>query len=744
MVSESPFVGREDELRKACELIDGETSGTFNLLFGPGGHGKTRFLKELKTEYQNDEDVFVLDFTFHAGLTTIQNFASEFQSQWSEKVDTSRTQKIKNKAYSVLQSRGFEIGVKLTSNAGGMIFPPASLLSLGADALPEADTKESAAPIYAEILREFLRQFNQFNPDAKLILFFDQYDEIPLEQKDTFNRFFRSIAETVPDSVNFFIGARSRKLATGYNSPIETIELNSLGKAEVEEFLNKRGLNTSESQIDRVIELTQGTPYLLDRFSDLANERGVQRAIEAVPQTEVREYLDTAFLNRMQTEEEDFIYSICALAEFREDIVAELTEYRLSESRRMLESLYQQGALEKVGTHEAMNVYRPHSFLHEQARRLVKDEELNQQHRYCAKIYLNELDADPIDANIDVLIEFIIGNEVENEAPLNLIADAFAQSMAAGQMFSHHLNEISSKKSKEEEIVRLLNDPAIDEDSVLPHLSNLFAGDDVNIARVRASIFEYEEPEALESFRARSELQPEEQLVADYLRTKRVQFRFHENSSNTQLDTLKDISQRVKALTKNPDVDIVAGVLFIYVSMFRQTVLKHQGKEAEAEQVVSEIDTFFAETYSLDTSDVEYIVGIFRNLVQAIEQDISEEESNDLLLDLSEGSVEKGIYGGIQRGFREGFLQLMSALSEARTDGVLSRNQSLIKNAIIELSIYFNQNGNHSLAAAVRDIATVVSQIVAPAGSENIEQHEWAFVESRAFEQFKRVVTIVR
>ncbi|WP_327053512.1 ATP-binding protein [Halomicrococcus gelatinilyticus] len=737
-------VDREDQLQKIFDcVLSAEEKGHFLSLVGPGGHGKSSILEEIRTEFENDDDVYILNFQFHSGLTNIEHFSSEFEEKWREEVPQSVTRRMTERAVKILQSQKLKNAIDYISTGGGIISPNLSLLSLSKKALPEKKDK-NLAPAYSDLLTEFLDQFHQLNPDTRLLLLFDEYHKIPGEKKAEFDRLFHSIASEMPKGIVGIVASRTRDLCEGYDSPIAEIRLGEFSEREVEMYLQEAGFSPTEEQIKTVHETTSGNPYYLKRFTQTAYEHGLADAIDRLPEREIRRYLDDAFLNQLEESQEQFLRDISVLDEFREDIITHLTGETRAHIRRQLRSLHRKSVLEGIGTHESVSVYQPHDLLHQHLKNSLSQEKLNQQHRTVASFYLNKLDQDVLNDSVQNFIWALMFEESPESGPIESFAEATAECFAAGSMLHFHLEEISSDDTIEEEIYQLLQDPDIDENRVLNNLRVFYAdNDEVDLESIDIGGGDSDKSEIdVIDLEAST---PEKQLIVEFVRCVRI-IEGDGDDIEKYIQTLKESKERVRKINNNEELNIVSGLVYLFILFTLEACYVTTEQKDMVKKTTKCREKFIKDHFGLDDGDRIFTKNMTKALTQRFK--MPRGESGELLSDDPESTIEKavlerGAFGGIQSGMNEVILDLIQSFYETRTSNkALSHDRKLIEDAIREIAIYFNQNDHPSLAAFIRDAGKLITASLS-SDTPNKDEIMTNFKNTEAHQQIQRVITAI-
>lgn len=739
------FVDRSEELRTVFNGIEGDDDeGTFYSIIGPGGHGKTLFLQEIEDQYSDDENVFVLKFGFNSGLTSVKQFGAEFQERWKEEVPSGKTEKAKRALYRVVRSKYSDITIDALASTGSFVIPQLSALSVGKHLLPDGE-EGSNVPLYAEILTDFLSEFSRLNPDCTLLVLLDHYDRVETRQEE-FDRLFKSLSREIPENVVFCIASRHRRLTLQHDVPITPVELGEFNEEETKTYLTEAGLEASGEEVAKVVEATGGNPYYLNRFASIAVESDVESALQDLPESQIQGYLESEFLNNLTEDQERLLRNICALPEFRRDIVSELIGEDSTKTRRELQALYRESVLEKIGHHESYPVYKPHDLLHSYLRESTPNQRLAEQHRECATIYANDVKESPL---LEVLEDFI-WDSVMGGDPGSGALEEFAQTtgdrFATGIMVDLHLEGVPTSESKEDQLVNLLRDPAVNEGRATAALSLFYSGqDDVDWGEVsdRINDEEEEKPPAENVLRTDTDQPPEQLLVSEVSRAI-ILISERENYEGTKMEReFKQISETLRKLTENEEIYLVAGACYVLLQLCRVGYHSERDEVDEKEAAKEDAKRFLKTFYGFTEDDYIFCKHFAEGLGNHLENpdlDISMDAEKNL-----ESAVDtKGVYGGAKSGLRETILQLISELYEARENSEpLIQDRKTLKNASREAAIHFADNGHHATAAVIRDIGTMLEFVLGGKSVSSRDEIDLAFRDTKLAQQLDYLISAV-
>ncbi len=737
------FIDRQEELRKVFDGIESSSgSGSFYSIVGPSGHGKTRFLEELRKQYSDEDDVFVLDFQFNSGLTSIKQFGAEFQERWKEEVPSGKTKKAKQALHRVIRSKYTDPAIDLLSAGGGAVVPGLSTLSVGKHLLPEEDP-DSNVPLYGEILTDFLGEFSNLNPNCTLLILLDHYDRVEAREEE-FDRLFKSLSRNLPKNVVFCIGSR-RRLATKHDVPITTVELGEFDTEETETYLSEAGLDPSQEQISEVVEVTKGNPYYLNRFASLAIESGLESALNDLPESQIHSYLESEFLNDLAEDQERLLRNICALSEFRRDIVSKLLGEDTTKTRRELQSLYREAVLEKVG-HHSYPVYKPHDLLHDYLRSSIPEERLAEQHRECATIYANDVTESPLlDVLEDFLWDFILGSNPNSEA-VEEFARTTGDRFATGVMVDLHLDKVPTSESKEQQLVNLLQDPAVDEDEARTNLSLYYSGqEDVDWSDVTDQLTDQNKnSKPVEGvLETETDKPPEKILVTEVTRAVGLMGAAEEHDNEEIEEAFDEISETIRRLTSNRDIHLVAGIGYVVSKFAKATFYNNIGETDKQEEVRDEMIQFVQDFYDLSRDDYIFC----KNLMKTLDSHL---ENPDLGItldpesDLEQAMKARGVYGGAQNGFHSMIVELVSDLNEARRDSdPLIQDRKTLKDASREAAIYFANDEHEIIAAVIRDLGNLLEYALSSEGVASKDDIDYALRDTELADQLDHVFSTV-
>ena len=742
MDSETAFVGRNDELLRACEMIENaEKEGGVLSVVGPGGHGKSRFLSEIESEYTDSEEVYVLEFTFNKNIVGLRRFAQEFHDKFADEVPTKRIQRALNGLRNVLSSSKLEGLFDLAAAGGSVTIPALSLLSPAKHALPdEGETSEEDFAAYSNVVVDFLDQFAKKNPDTTLVLLFDEYHHIPSEKKPRFDRLFHGLGSSIPSGVVSVVASRSRDLCEEYDSPIEEVELGELSKSDIGEYLTKQGFDPQPGQISEVVELTQGNPYWAFRFVQLAEKRGLQQAIDRVPEDEKQGYLEDAFLDQLESDEESFLRDVSGLPELRPDIISEILPLKKSEARKMLKDLHRKTVLQRTGVHQGYPVYQMHEFLLSHLQTTTNPERIDERHYDAAMYYLEKLDSDPLTESMYDLLWSMIADSEPSEGPLHEFAEEIGEIMAAGSMFHYHLEETTKNEEMEVEIASLIQDPQVDAQQVMASLHVFYSnnpGVDLGKVRENVSIDTKNETEPFSDKvvdRTEVDDDPYAQLALELIDGFRIANQ--EEVDETEISELKDIQERTKELSDEEGLEIIAGGVHVALTVALGHHLKQFGQEEKAEKQFDDAKRFVREKYGLGKGDLDFMKEMLRGLSKKLEvtgpTGIELSDKDDVV---ESRAMELGAYGGVEEGVADMVVELFQEFNKVREEQQeLAHDGRLYRKAGREIAIYFEERGNPSVAAIFRDIGDMIYFGMT---DETIDREEFslAFEASPAFEQ---------
>ncbi|GAB7011736.1 ATP-binding protein [Halolamina salina] len=736
------FIDRQEELRTVFDGIE-SSSGSFYSIVGPSGHGKTRFLEEIRQQYADEDDVFVLDFQFNSGLTSIKQFGAEFQERWKEEVPSGKTKRAKQALHRVIRSKYTDPAIDLLSAGGGAVVPGLSTLSVGKHLLPEEDS-DSNVPLYGEILTDFLGEFSNLNPDCTLLVLLDHYDRVEARQEE-FDRLFKSLSRDLPENVVFCVGSQ-RRLATEHDIPITTVELGEFDTEETEAYLSEAGLDPSEEEISEVVEVTKGNPYYLNRFASIAVESSVESALNDLPESQIHSYLESEFLNELAEDQERLLRNICALSEFRRDIVSKLIGEDTTKTRRELQSLYRESVLEKIG-HHSYPVYKPHDLLHDYLRNSISEERLAEQHRECATIYANDVTESPlIDVLEDFLWDFVLGSNPNSEA-VEEFARTTGDRFATGVMVDLHLDQVPTKESKEQQLVNLLQDPAVNEDEAETSLSLYYSGqEDVDWSDVteRANGDDQSSKPVEEILETETDKPPEKTLVTEVARAVTLAGSLEDHNKDDKIEkTFEEITETIRRLTTNQDIHLVAGLGYLISKLAEAMFYDSIGETNKEDTARNEAKQFIQDFYGLSQDDYIFCKNLLKTLdyhLQNPDLDISVDPESDL-----EQAIEtRGVYGGAQSGFRSMIVELASDLNQARQDNdPLIQDRQTLKDASREAAIYFANEDHDVIAAVIRDLGNLVEYALSSDGVASKDDIDYAFEDTEFADQLDHVFSTV-
>lgn len=738
-------VDREKELQKIFSCVqDADKRGSFLSLVGPGGHGKSNILSEVEDEYKSEEDVYVLSFQFHSGLTDIKNFSKEFEKKWKREVPRTVTRRMMSRAVKILQSHRLKKAIDYLSAGGSVLSPELSLLSLSKEALPDEEEND-LAPAYSELLTKFLNQFYELNPETRLVLLFDEYHKIPTHKRGEFDRLFHSLATELPKGVVAIVASRTRDLCEGYDSPITEIQLGEFSQREIQMYLEKAGFSPDEDQISAVHEVTSGNPYYLKRFSQTALKHGIEDALDRLPENDIRQYLEDAFLNQLEESQEQFLRDICVLKEFREDIVMHLTGESRAKVRRRLQSLHRNSVIEEIGTHNSAPVYQPHDFLQEHLNDATSEGKLNQQHRMCASFYLRHLDQDLLNESVQDFVWALIFEESPESDPIESFAETTAECFASGSMFDTHIKEISSDLTTEDEVKELLRNPDLDEERVLRNLRFFYSDDDeVDLNSIREEMLDNEENWDFDVIDLETST-PEKQLLIEVARCVRI---FGEEDINPSevLEILKESKERTHKISMSDELNIVGGWVYLLVLATMGYCYSQLGHAELENEKWSECSEFLNNHYGLDSGDKILIKNMMKVLNQRFRSPTNPSkgmiESDPETL-LEQSMSKRGAFGGMQEGINNIINGLVHEFYEIRdSNQALDHDRHLVEQAIQEIATYFEQEGNPSLSAFVLDSGKLLSAFLSTTSPDE-DRILSNFKETEAHRQIELVISSI-
>ncbi len=682
--------------------------------------------------YSQDEDVYTLQFTFHSDLCEVEQFADHFEKEWAATLPQTRIEQLGKRFQGILQTHGLANLLGAASAVGSIAVPNAQVLS-GIRYLLQRDGQSDENITYSSIFVEFLEEFNEEHPDATLVLLFEGYENIPEENREEFDRLFESISQRVPTGVVCCLACSDRAIL-GYDSAVREIHLDAFSSEEVGLYLQEAGFETTPSLVEEIHTLTSGNPYYVKRFVQEAIETSIEDAKENAQQAvDVEQYLEDAFLRQMGSEKEQFLRNTCALPELRLDIVAQVIGNDYAEVRTYLQELHDEYIVQKIGVHGSTPIYSVHSLLHDHLYDQLPDEQVKRQHRTCASFHLKQLSEGGWTEKLEEFVwSLLTQEEAKTDSVLEFVNSA-SNCLAHVVLFDFHINQISSD-NREKEIARLLQNSDVTQKQAMNTLGVYYLGNEnVDWSQVKKETTDIDPSDI-----TRDDLdgmKVGEQLYRDFCYIKH--FSGMLSSPTNSIEEINAISKRCREAADSDQYGIAASILYIIAQEIRIRFYSGINNEKGA-KLEQELNEFVADTIGLTQQHSRCVGSMLRAIDNQLDRTRDWTEKTNLSQDAKLDTY--GIQGGIQSGTRAILFDSVEEFIKSRTStSPITRNWPLIRNALFQSSIYFNEEGFEAIAAILSDIKNIGD--MAFGGQEpSKESITLNFTDTEAFQQIQQLL----
>lgn len=337
-------------------LVD-DIDWNFYTVVGQSGYGKTALLDEFAEECR-EEDIPVVKYkmgepeTFRVFLRRLlQRWADEFRTSFKDKFDDSVSSDDLWNVAGVVSRFDIQMGF--------MTVAAAKLRQYFGNDIEDIDETTDPLSFVLDIIEA------QAEKEEKIVIIVDQYDVERFNDDvfESFNRKFREIASSLPDNVIWYLGA-SKQIPLG-SSDIYTRELESLDEEYTRELIQQWGFSVSSDVVGEVYNRTNGHPYFLTELLRRADNTGLERALNLLPECEsdVYEYLKENTMDDLNKEQMRVLISSAVLYEIRSEIIAESLDINDIEAEKLLTELRDRAILKKRYEENKTTVYQCHDIL---------------------------------------------------------------------------------------------------------------------------------------------------------------------------------------------------------------------------------------------------------------------------------------------------------------------------------------------------------------------------------------------
>ena len=366
-----PFVNRTSELNRMRNGLRPESDAQMYTVSGPKGFGKSTLLEKFATECESDETP-VIWYDFNEP-ETVQIFLQRFLKEWEKKFPESVVNRVREEIspQTIKSLTGASAAIDpsggIGSTAVGGIL--AKIFNTGEDITTTIDPVSFALDI---IERESEKH-------DKIVIIVDEYDLECLRenQSQNFNSIFREFADSLPENVTWYLGS-SRHIPNALESILQ-VSVGELDEYATEKFVYELGFSPEDDLIGELYNRTRGHPFVLDQLLKIADEEGLEEALDESPlkRPELMRYLERSLLDQLFIDEEQLLRDSCVLQELRPHVLSEITDRTSAEVRQLLKELHQRGMV-KRRSKAGGTIFRCHDL---QRDYIIQEESLHERRR---------------------------------------------------------------------------------------------------------------------------------------------------------------------------------------------------------------------------------------------------------------------------------------------------------------------------------------------------------------------------
>lgn len=255
----------------------------------------------------------------------------------------------------------------------------------------------------ARHLRKLASLSESVSGNNRLIFFID--DVHKLDEPEVTRDFLRELSSTLGENVHLITAGRLTHDDAEY-----TVRLGTFSRSESEEYLRQAYPEVDQDTVDGVYESLEGHPYYLGLLREAADDDSTFE----LPEEDARDFIESAYLDSMSEEEEEFIRKTSGLAELDEEICSSvLDDMSRTRARRILDSLSNKAVVQELGRSEDTGdrVFKIHElfqeFLYEQ---LDNPEHLHRAaFQYYAGKFYNEIEESEV-PQMEGFVYALMGN----------------------------------------------------------------------------------------------------------------------------------------------------------------------------------------------------------------------------------------------------------------------------------------------------------------------------------------------